>query len=144
VSKGPETSQVPSVTGRQQAEAVSLLQEAGFLVTIMSQDVTDPSQDGLVLAENPHGGQKAKHGASVTITVGHLVQQPTTTAETPPPPAPTTTAPVTTAPATTAPAPPVTTTPAVTTTAAAPVTTTAAPPVTTTAAPPEPTTTSTP
>ena len=116
VSKGPATSQVPNVTSRQQAEAVSLLQQAGFLVTIVKHDVTDPSQDGLVLAETPHGGQKAKHGASVTITVGRLVQQPTTTAVTPPPPAPTTaatttTAPVTTAPVTTTQAPPPTTTP---------------------------------
>src|SRR5204863_513357 len=78
VSKGPATSQVPNVTSRQQSEAVSLLQQAGFLVTIVKQDVTDPSQDGLVLAESPHGGQKARQGASVTITVGRLVQQPTT------------------------------------------------------------------
>jgi len=89
VSKGPATSQVPDVTGRQRTEAVTLLQQGGFLVTIVQQDVTDPSQDGLVLAESPAGGQKARKGASVTITVGHLVQQPPTTA-------PTTTAPATT------------------------------------------------
>src|SRR5437764_11187771 len=105
VSKGPATSQVPSVTGRQQTEAVTLLQQAGFLVTIVKQDVTDPSQDGLVLAEEPHAGKKAQQGASVTITVGQLVQQTT--------PATTTTAVTTTAPATTStpattPAPPVT------------------------------------
>jgi beta-lactam-binding protein with PASTA domain len=100
------------VTGRQQAEAVSLLQQAGFLVTIVKQDVTDPSQDGLVLAEDPHGGQKAKQGAAVTITVGRLVQQPTTTE-------------ATTTEATTTTAPPPTTTAVTTTTA--PVTTTAAP-----------------
>ena len=123
VSKGPETSQVPHVTGRQQAEAVSLLQQAGFLVTIVSQDVTDPSQDGLVLAEVPHGGQKARHGASVTITVGHLVQQPTTTE------AVTTTAPTTTTTPTTTPTTPTTTAPVTTT--AEPAAPPAAPPATT-------------
>src|SRR5947208_15672644 len=79
VSKGPATAQVPDVTGRLQSEAVTLLQQAGFLVTIVKQDVTDPSQDGLVLAEAPHAGKKAQQGASVTITVGQLVQQPPTT-----------------------------------------------------------------
>jgi serine/threonine-protein kinase len=125
VSKGPAIAQVPRVTGRQQTEAVSLLQEAGFLVTIVKQDVTDPSQDGLVLAEDPHAGQTVKKGAAVTITVGRLVQLPTTTeaTTTAPPPA-------TTAPATTTTAPATTTTPVTT----APVTTA---PVTTTAAPVE-------
>jgi serine/threonine-protein kinase len=102
VSKGPATAQVPDVTGRLQAEAVTLLQQAGFLVTIVKQDVTDPSQDGLVLAEDPHAGKKAQQGASVTITVGQLVQQPppTTTAVTTTTP-PTTTTTTTTTPATT-------------------------------------------
>ena len=95
VSKGPATARVPDVTGRLQSEAVTLLQQANFLVTIVKQDVTDPSQDGLVLAEDPHGGSKAQQGASVTITVGRLVQQPATTEATttapPPPTTPTTT-----------------------------------------------------
>jgi beta-lactam-binding protein with PASTA domain len=104
VSKGPATSQVPDVTGRLQADAVTLLQQANFLVTIVKEDVTDPSQDGLVLAQVPHGGLKARQGASVTITVGRLVQQPTTTEAT------------TTAVTTTTPAPTTPTTTAVTTT----------------------------
>ena len=102
VSKGPATAQVPDVTGRLQSEAVTLLQQAGFLVTIVKQDVTDPSQDGLVLAEDPHAGKKAQQGASVTITVGQLVQQPpttttaVTTTTTPTPTTTPTTTPVTT------------------------------------------------
>ena len=85
VSKGPATAQVPDVTGRLQSEAVTLLQQAGFLVTIVKQDVTDPSQDGLVLAEAPHAGKKAQQGASVTTTT------PTTTTTTTTPPVTTTT-----------------------------------------------------
>ena len=81
---------------------MTLLQQAGFLVTIVKQDVTDPSQDGLVLAEDPHAGKKAQQGASVTITVGQLVQQPpptttaVTTTTTPTPTTTPTTTPVTT------------------------------------------------
>jgi serine/threonine-protein kinase len=99
VSKGPATAEVPDVTGRLRSDATQLLQAGGFLVTILFEDVTDPSQDGLVLAEDPHAGTKARHGASVTITVGRLVAPPpptttttpTTTAAPPPPPATTTT-----------------------------------------------------
>ncbi|HZQ66487.1 MAG TPA: Stk1 family PASTA domain-containing Ser/Thr kinase [Gaiellaceae bacterium] len=99
VSTGPATSQVPNVTGRQQTEAVTLMQQAGFVVTIVKQDVTDPSQDGLVLAQDPRPGRKAQHGDSVTITVGNLVQQPpptTTEATTTTQPATTTTTAATT------------------------------------------------
>ena len=64
-----------------------------FLVTIVFEDVTDPGQDGLVLAEDPHAGTKARHGTSVMITVGRLVAQP---------PPPTTTAATTTTSTTTA------------------------------------------
>jgi eukaryotic-like serine/threonine-protein kinase len=99
VSKGPATAQVPDVTGRLRTDATQLLQTAGFLVTIVFEDVTDPSQDGLVLAQDPHAGAKARQGASVMITVGRLVQQqtqPTTTT------APTTTSTTTPAPTTTA------------------------------------------
>jgi serine/threonine-protein kinase len=110
--------QVPNVTHHPRAEAVTLLQQAGFLITIVQQDVTDPSQDGLVLSQSPSAGQKAQKGASVTITVGHLVQQPATTETTPTTapttttePPPTTTTPTTTPTTTATPPPPVTTTP---------------------------------
>jgi beta-lactam-binding protein with PASTA domain len=99
VSKGPATAQIPDVTGRLRTDATQLLQAAGFLVTIVFEDVTDPSQDGLVLAQDPHAGKKARQGASVMITVGRLVQQqtqPTTTTAT------TTTSTTTAAPTTTA------------------------------------------
>jgi serine/threonine-protein kinase len=105
VSKGPGSTQVPLVTGFQEADAVQALQASGFVVTIIKEDVTDPSQDGLVLAQDPQPNTKAKNGAPVTITVGRLVAEtvPATTETTP------TTAPVTT------PTTP-TTTPATTTT----------------------------
>jgi eukaryotic-like serine/threonine-protein kinase len=101
VSKGPGTSQVPDVTGRQQNEATQLLQSSGFAVTIEYTPVSDPGQDGIVLAEQPQPGAKAKAGSAVTITVGQLTAPTTTT---------TTTIPTTTATTTTT-APTITTTP---------------------------------
>ena len=119
VSKGPGTTQVPLVTGYQRADAVQALQASGFVVTILMKDVTDPSQDGLVLAQSPRAGAKATKGTQVTITVGQLVAQPTPTA-TAPPPTTTETTPTTTTATTTAPTTPTTattpTTPATTTT----------------------------
>ena len=47
--------------------------------------MTDPQQDGIVLDQSPASGTKLKQGATVTITVGHLVTAPpanTTTAST--------------------------------------------------------------
>ncbi|HEY3922351.1 MAG TPA: Stk1 family PASTA domain-containing Ser/Thr kinase [Gaiellaceae bacterium] len=80
VSQGPGTSTVPNVLHDQQADAVQLLHQAGFAVTIVNTDVTDPSQDGIVLDESPTGQQKP--GSTVTVTVGQLVQQTTTAATT--------------------------------------------------------------
>jgi eukaryotic-like serine/threonine-protein kinase len=101
VSKGPGKSEVPDVTARQQDEAAQLLHAAGFSVTIVMEPVTDPGQSGIVLAEDPPGGSKAKQGTAVTISVGQLIAQTTTTTTTPTTTTTTTTA-TTTTPTTTA------------------------------------------
>jgi serine/threonine-protein kinase len=105
VSKGPKTSEVPVVTGDALADAEQLLKSAGFESTVVQQDVTDPSQDGLVLAQDPAGGP-LEEGSTVTLFVGHLVTAPpvetvptTTAASTTTAPATTTTAPASTTPA---------------------------------------------
>jgi serine/threonine-protein kinase len=78
VSKGPAESQVPDVTFQSQADAEKLLRGAGFKITVVTQDVTDPGEDGIVLNQDPPGGTVAKPGATVTVSVGKLVS-PTTT-----------------------------------------------------------------
>ena len=113
VSTGPQESTVPSVMGFDQTGATQLLQQDGFTVPVVQQDVTDPTQDGIVLNQSPASGTKLKQGAAVTITVGHLVTAPPanttpTTPTTATTPAASTTAATTTAATTTA----VTTTPA--------------------------------
>ena len=77
VSKGPGTTQIPDVTFQTQADATKILQGAGFTVAVIFQPATDPSQDGLVLNEDPSGGTNGKPGDVVTITVGQAQQGPT-------------------------------------------------------------------
>ncbi|MBV8258695.1 MAG: Stk1 family PASTA domain-containing Ser/Thr kinase [Actinobacteria bacterium] len=78
VSNGPPQVSVPSVVGEDQGTATSDLQGAGFKVSSQTQQVTDPAQDGVVVSQNPSGGQAAK-GSTVTIVVGQLSSGTTTT-----------------------------------------------------------------
>jgi serine/threonine-protein kinase len=73
VSKGPKTSTVPDVTSQDQASAQTELQASGFKVKVESQPVSDKSQDGIVLSQNPTGGTQAPQGSTVTIVVGKFV-----------------------------------------------------------------------
>ena len=56
VSKGPATTQIPDVRQQDQATAQSLLSGAGLTPSIVYEPVTDPSQDGIVLDQNPAPG----------------------------------------------------------------------------------------
>jgi len=76
VSKGPKQTTVPDVTSQDQASATQVLQQSGFTVDVQQQDTTDPTQDGIVLSQDPVGGTKAKPGTTVTIVVGSLVAVP--------------------------------------------------------------------
>jgi beta-lactam-binding protein with PASTA domain/predicted Ser/Thr protein kinase len=80
VSKGPKQSTVPDVTSQDETSAKDALQSAGFNVVVQQQAVTDPSLDGIVISQTPHGGKKAPHGSTVTIVVGQIQSPP------PPPP----------------------------------------------------------
>jgi serine/threonine-protein kinase len=130
VSTGPQMVEVPSVTGNDVTTAKQRLQQAGLSVSVIEQDVTDPTQDGLVLAQSPTQG-KLQQGSTVTITVGKLVtvtQPTTTTTPTTPTTQTTTTAATTTTPVTTPTTPTTpTTAPSATTTTT---TTTTTPPAT--------------
>ncbi len=82
VSKGQTLKQIPDVTGNSQADAEALLKSIGFTSTVVTQNVTDPSQDGIVQSQNPVGGTEGKPGAVVALTVGKLLPQSTTTSTT--------------------------------------------------------------
>ncbi len=77
VSKGPATSMVPDVTTLSQNDAQAQLKASGFGVHIVTQPVTDPSQDGIVQTQDPPGGTQAAPGKVVTIAVGKF-DAPTT------------------------------------------------------------------
>ena len=70
VSKGPTTSTVPDVTSLAQADAIQQLRASGFKVRVVSQAVSDPTQDGIVQTEDPAGGTQAPPGTTITIAVG--------------------------------------------------------------------------
>src|SRR6476646_10480565 len=69
VSKGPATTQVPDVTGQNQANAEAILTGAGLTPTVVYDPVTDPSQDGIVQSEDPPPGSDAKAGEVIIIHV---------------------------------------------------------------------------
>jgi serine/threonine-protein kinase len=95
VSKGPATTTIPDVRQQNQATAESLLTGAGLTPSVVFEPVTDPSQDGIVLDQNPAPGADAKSGEVVIITVGQIqngapggdgtTTATTTTTVTPPP-----------------------------------------------------------
>jgi serine/threonine protein kinase len=76
VSKGPKESTIPDVTSYDEDSATQTLEQSGFAVDVQDQDTTDPSQDGIVLSQDPPGGSKAKPGSTVTIVVGRLLPVP--------------------------------------------------------------------
>ncbi|HZT92017.1 MAG TPA: Stk1 family PASTA domain-containing Ser/Thr kinase [Gaiellaceae bacterium] len=72
VSKGPGTTQVPNVKGDTQSVAQATLKASGFSVAIVDTPVNDPSEDGIVLSQDPGPNANANPGEVVIITVGQL------------------------------------------------------------------------
>lgn len=73
VSLGPKPAQqqaVPDVVGLDEKAARDLLKEAGFKAQAIAYPVDDPSQEGLVLDQQPVAGSKAPRGSEITIYVG--------------------------------------------------------------------------
>jgi eukaryotic-like serine/threonine-protein kinase len=92
VSKGPATIPVPDVTNEDVSSATNELDTAGFRPRIIYEAVTDPTQDGIVLDEEPPGGTQAAPNSVIRLTVGRVESTTTTTTTTstttpaPPPP----------------------------------------------------------
>ena len=85
VAKAPPTPTVPNVVGQKRGTAEATLGSQGFPATVQLQDVTNPSQNKVVLSQSPSAGGQAKRGTTVTIVVGHYTttSTPTTTTSTP-------------------------------------------------------------
>lgn len=69
VASSPQHKRVPDVTGMQRGAAESALNAEGFTVRVVEQ-MTDPSNIGLVIRQSPAGGSTAGEGEQVTIYVG--------------------------------------------------------------------------
>jgi serine/threonine-protein kinase len=65
----PATVTVPSVVGLAPSAAQARLQAAGLGAAVTTQEVSDPSQDGVVVAQDPSGGAEAQPGSTVTLAV---------------------------------------------------------------------------
>ncbi|MDD3368074.1 MAG: Stk1 family PASTA domain-containing Ser/Thr kinase [Lachnospiraceae bacterium] len=68
VSAGANGVQVPSVTGKTEAEAKAELEKSGFVANI-SQDNSADVEAGKVISQDPAAGEKAPSGSAVTIHV---------------------------------------------------------------------------
>jgi eukaryotic-like serine/threonine-protein kinase len=83
ISNGPPEVTVPSVVGETAQQAVGDLEAQGFVVNQQTIAVSDPSEQGIVQAQNPDGGTSATKGSTVTIEVGqHSPGPPTGTTTT--------------------------------------------------------------
>jgi penicillin-binding protein 1A len=61
---------VPNVVGANVDEAKARLRTAGFAVAVVAQSVTQADRIGHVLSQSPAPSDRAKRGATVTITIG--------------------------------------------------------------------------
>ena len=68
VSGGPGQAEVPDVTGLSQADAEQELEDAGFTASVESATSSDVDS-GLVIETDPAGGEMARRGSEVTVTV---------------------------------------------------------------------------
>ncbi len=98
VTQAPKQMPIPSVVGQGEAQAQAALTAAGYTSNTVSRTVTDPSKVGIVVQQSPGAGTRPTGSKAVTIAVGALAQQTTTT--------PTTTTTTTTTPPASPPAAP--------------------------------------
>jgi eukaryotic-like serine/threonine-protein kinase len=77
VSTGSGQVQVPDVRNLTRAQAQAALAADSLQFTVSTSPVTDPAQDGVVIAQSPNPGSTVAKGATVAITVGQFTPPPT-------------------------------------------------------------------
>jgi eukaryotic-like serine/threonine-protein kinase len=70
VSKGEEKATAPNVIGKERAEAVEAVREAGLKPVVQEQETEVPSQVGRITDQFPPPGSEVKPGSTVTLVVG--------------------------------------------------------------------------
>jgi eukaryotic-like serine/threonine-protein kinase len=82
IAQAPPKVNVPNVTGQKAGAASSSLSGAGLSVKQQTQTVSNQSQDGIVISQNPSAGSSVDKGSTVTIIVGKFKSDTTTTSST--------------------------------------------------------------
>ncbi|NTU89132.1 MAG: PASTA domain-containing protein [Actinobacteria bacterium] len=73
VSLGPETAEIPDVTGKSQEEATTTLETAGFKVRV-DEEYSDTVEAGFVISQDPAAGQQMAKNNIVAIVVSKGVE----------------------------------------------------------------------
>ena len=68
VAQGTEGVKVPSVTGKSESEATSILEQAGFVVNV-TQSYDGAVERGYVISQSPEADTTAPEGSSITLRV---------------------------------------------------------------------------
>jgi serine/threonine-protein kinase len=93
VAKAPPAVDVPDVVDQSEDDARQALRDAGFEVRVRRETVDTLDQDGIVIDQDPAGGEQLKKGSRVTLVVGRfeppLNPEPTATPGETPTPEPT-------------------------------------------------------
>jgi len=79
LSSGPEQVRVPYVLNYTEANARADIEAVGLVAAETTQPVTDPSQDGVVLHEQPGAGVTVSQGSTVSLVVGQYAGSTTST-----------------------------------------------------------------
>jgi eukaryotic-like serine/threonine-protein kinase len=70
VSQGEEKATAPNVIGKERAEAVEAVREAGLKPVVQEQETEVPSQVGRITDQFPPPGSEVKPGTTMTLVVG--------------------------------------------------------------------------
>jgi len=75
LSGGTETIEVPRVIGRALSTAKRIIEEKGFAVGSVSYEVSTEFDVGIVMAQKPGAGTKAKKGTKIDLIVATVLDQ---------------------------------------------------------------------
>ncbi len=64
------------MVGKTSGEGRAALRNAGFAVSVSTQEVGQSDKIGKILSQSPSGGAKAKRGATVHLVVGQEEVEP--------------------------------------------------------------------
>ncbi|MEO0206513.1 MAG: PASTA domain-containing protein, partial [candidate division WOR-3 bacterium] len=75
LSGGAESVDVPRVIGRALSTAKRIIEEKGFVVGSVSYEVSTEFDVGIIMAQNPRAGTKAKKGSKIDLVVATVLDQ---------------------------------------------------------------------